>query len=246
MQYISGMQALNLKCSLETCGDWHQSAISWKHLNLKESNGSLLGDYGIEQSSCVPEHNGIFYTANHIRALLDLIEDCNFGLAQGMCNDFIDNDRYNHEIFTKILYFQNLNHWDAINQFMGKEYKMKWLNFASKNRLKILRKTDNIKLANLNTINNMGVYELNRFAQKKAVEYSTKDRISDLYYIVFICNNYMEKLDKSTKNIIRDCLMGKGIEQFDYLVATHTKLRIDMSEFASNYLNMYKRLSILE
>ena len=29
MKYISGINALNLPCSLDTCGDWHTSALQW-------------------------------------------------------------------------------------------------------------------------------------------------------------------------------------------------------------------------
>lgn len=43
MRYLSGIHALNLKCELDTCGDWHQSAIQWERLKLYESNESLWG-----------------------------------------------------------------------------------------------------------------------------------------------------------------------------------------------------------
>ena len=50
MEYISGIHALNLPCELETCGDWHTSALQWKRPLMRESNGSLFGDYGIEKT----------------------------------------------------------------------------------------------------------------------------------------------------------------------------------------------------
>ncbi len=49
MKYISGIHALNLRCSLQTCGDWHQSGIQWKMPTVRESSNSLFGDYGIEK-----------------------------------------------------------------------------------------------------------------------------------------------------------------------------------------------------
>lgn len=58
MKYISGVQALNLPCSLDTCGDWHTSALQWQVLNYKDTEQSILGDWGIESCSCVPEHKG--------------------------------------------------------------------------------------------------------------------------------------------------------------------------------------------
>ncbi len=74
MKYISGIYALNLRCSLETCGDWHTSSFSWEKLHFWESEGSFFGEYGIEPVIFVPEHEGEpLYQANHIRALLDML-----------------------------------------------------------------------------------------------------------------------------------------------------------------------------
>ena len=88
MKYITGIHALNLPCQLETCGDWHQSAIQWAYPQMRESAGSLFGDYGIEGNHCIPEHPGeTFYVANTIRACMDLLYEGNFALAQGMKDD---------------------------------------------------------------------------------------------------------------------------------------------------------------
>lgn len=129
MQYISGIHALNLECELDTCGDWHQSAIQWERLKLYESNGSLWGDYGIETDKQIPEHTEHYNTANHIRALLDLLYEGKFTIAQGMRNDFICTDKYNDEIFEKVYMMRHLSHWEAIDKFMSKEYKCLWLDF---------------------------------------------------------------------------------------------------------------------
>jgi hypothetical protein len=37
MLYLSGIHALNLPCSLLTCGDWHTSGINWHGFVLLES-----------------------------------------------------------------------------------------------------------------------------------------------------------------------------------------------------------------
>jgi hypothetical protein len=66
MKYVSGLHALNLKCELLTCGDWHQSAIQWLNVPPMESAESVFGDYGIEFGKTMPEHKGIFNVANHI------------------------------------------------------------------------------------------------------------------------------------------------------------------------------------
>ncbi len=49
MKYISEIHALNLNCSLDTCGDWHQSSLIWTPIKLYESNAFIWNDYGIEK-----------------------------------------------------------------------------------------------------------------------------------------------------------------------------------------------------
>jgi len=129
MQYLSGIHALNLPCELVTCGDWHQSAIQWERLNLLNSENSLFGNYGIELNKEVPRHTEVFNVANHIRALLDLLQQSKFSIARGMNEDFICNDTYMEEIFKKVTLMKNEENWSAIDRFMGKEYFSKWLEY---------------------------------------------------------------------------------------------------------------------
>ena len=129
MRYITGVHALNLPCSLETCGDWHCSALQWEKPNIRESEHSFFGDYGIEQDVTIPEHAETYAAANHIRALLDLLELGKFSVAQGMNRDFICNDRYTEEIFDKVYSMKSLPGWHEIDRFMGREYYGKWLNY---------------------------------------------------------------------------------------------------------------------
>jgi hypothetical protein len=132
MQYITGVHALNLPCSLLTCGDWHQSALRWENITYRDSDTGLFGDYGIETCSAVPEHNGTYAAANHIRALLDLLETGVFSVAQGMNGDFICNDDYTDEVFGKVALMKTLPHWREIDRFMGREYYSKWLDYKKK------------------------------------------------------------------------------------------------------------------
>jgi len=129
MKYVSEIFALNIPCSLETCGDWHCSALNWNKLRFKESDGSIWNDYGIEKGKSVPEHDGLYNVANHIRALLDLLEASNFSIAQGMRDDYICNDKYTDEIFLKVAMLSDRTNWNDVDLFMGKEYCGKWLKF---------------------------------------------------------------------------------------------------------------------
>lgn len=129
MRYITGIQALNLPCSLETSGDWHLTTTHWEELKMLDTETSPFGTYGIEKRNRVPFHPGEHFCANHIRACLDLIEQGNFSSAQGMRDDYICNESYNKEIFEKVMLLKNRPNWDEIKNFMGREYKCKWLDF---------------------------------------------------------------------------------------------------------------------
>lgn len=136
MKYITGQHALNIPCSLFTCGDWHQSAIQWDLPYFRDSNDSIFKDYGIEQDKKIPEHIEKYNVANHIRAILDLLEVGNFSLAQGMNKDFICNDEYTDEIFEQVRKLRDTPYWDEIDKFMGKEYFSEWLKY--KKRFEVL------------------------------------------------------------------------------------------------------------
>ena len=73
MKYISGVFALNIEDSLETCGDWHTSALDWNRIRLVESDNTIFKDYGIERDKKIPEHTGVYNVANTLRAVLDLM-----------------------------------------------------------------------------------------------------------------------------------------------------------------------------
>ncbi|MDR3120878.1 MAG: hypothetical protein LBU58_06050 [Clostridiales bacterium] len=135
MKYITGVHALNLPCSLLTCGDWHASALRWRNITFGETENSVFGSYGIEYEKKIPEHMEHYAAANHIRALLDLLELGNYPAAQGMNRDFICNDDYTEEIFNKVSLMKELPNWGEIDSFMGKEYYSKWLNYKKRTRL---------------------------------------------------------------------------------------------------------------
>ncbi|MGI6075056.1 MAG: nucleotidyl transferase AbiEii/AbiGii toxin family protein [Pyramidobacter sp.] len=142
MRYITGLQALNLTCSLDTTGDWHQPCLDWRHLLLWDTDTAFYKDYGIEENSHVPEHPGeTFKTANHIRALLDMLYARDFGNAQGMNRNFIDQPLYEGEIFAKVMKMRRLPYWNEIDRFMEREFLMRWVSFRGRSENKVQRGT---------------------------------------------------------------------------------------------------------
>lgn len=131
MEYITGIHALNIDCSQETPGDWHTSALKWEKLTVSQVETSYFGDYGLEYDVTIPEHNGVFTVANHIRAVLDLMVSDSLYLVKGMRENFISNEMYIEEIFEKVYELRFLNHWNKIYEFMRREYFRKWSLFVS-------------------------------------------------------------------------------------------------------------------
>ena len=134
MKYLTGIHALNLPCKLNTCGDWHCSGLRWKNLSFKESEQSVWGDYGIETHRSIPflSETNTYNVANHIRALLDLLYEGNFSVAQGMKEDFICTDEYDEEIFGKVFMLKDSSRWFLVNKFMQAEYGEQWEHYLIK------------------------------------------------------------------------------------------------------------------
>lgn len=129
MKYISGIPALNILCSLETPGDWHAPSVNWKSLDLYESEEMFFNNYGIEKNKTIPQNIQKYNVANHIRAILDMFQLDNFAYLKEMRNNFIETDKYDDEIFNKVYSMKVLPHWKRIDDFMEKEYMLKWISY---------------------------------------------------------------------------------------------------------------------
>lgn len=129
MLYISGRAALNIPCQLETDGDWHRLSIDWDNVRLRRSSDSIFGEYGIEKQREVSWLKEPVNVANHLRALLDLLDDGQLSTARGMRSDYINNDQYTKELMDHVWMLRDRPHWDAIDQLMGREYAMIWVRY---------------------------------------------------------------------------------------------------------------------
>ena len=133
MKYITGIFALNIEDSLETCGDWHTSALDWNKIKLKESDDTIFGDYGIESNKTIPEHQDLYNVANTLRAVLDLMTEGMLGYLKGFRDDFFCTDIYNKEFFEKVIMLRHLKFWKDINILMKREFMFEWDNFLKEN-----------------------------------------------------------------------------------------------------------------
>lgn len=130
MLYLSGVYALNIENTLNTCGDWHTSALDWSNIRLEDSTNSILGDWGIEMDKRIPEHTELYNVADDLRAILDLMQkEENLGYLKGFRDDFICTDEYNNIFFQKVILLRNLKHWPSIDELMQREFMFEWQNF---------------------------------------------------------------------------------------------------------------------
>lgn len=129
MEYITGIHALNIENSLNTCGDWHTSALKWQNIEVLESTKSIFGNWGIEQNKKIPEHKGFYNVANDLRAILDMLEQGRVRYLKGFYNDFIGTDEYNTEFFKKVILLKDSKYWNEINHLMKMEFMWEWDKF---------------------------------------------------------------------------------------------------------------------
>lgn len=97
----------------------------------------------------------------------------------------------------------------------------------------------------INEIGGIAVYRIDSLCAMKANAYSGRDKIRDLYDLVFICGRYWDELSAQIQSIVRNAVEFKGIEQFDYLINDQQDELIDTNKLADDFLRMYDKLGLL-
>ena len=125
--------------------------------------------------------------------------------------------------------------------------KRAYIHYGGSKPLKIeVQYRDYINPHNVVTVNNILVYSINTLAIKKANAFQHRDKVRDLYDIVFIYKYYRNQLTDNTLDQIRDVLAFKGLEQFDYLMHDKANLDplIDYNELLNDFIIMYQSLGL--
>ena len=112
-------------------------------------------------------------------------------------------------------------------------------------KIEVSYRNKNIERANCVEINDIHVYNVNRLAKMKAMAYASRDKIRDMYDLSFICAGFWDELSKETKESIKDALEYKGLEQFEYILATQPDELINEEELLSGFLQMYDKIGLL-
>ena len=238
MKYITGVQALNLPCSLNTSGDWHRTAIKWEQLTSRESCESVFGEYGIETCSCVPFHPGAHHVANHLRACLDLIEAGNFSLAQGMRDDFLCDNTLDQDLFEHVLLLKDSERWEDIVRFMGMEYDTSWLKFLAEKALPVPLLPSHKQ------------YSQRRETQKQeslsalTAAWSVHKRIDDLERLMNFTLGHFDELTGSERDVVVCSLAYVKLPYIQYAFEVEAVPPEKRSEIFSGLLGLCRKLGL--
>lgn len=249
MRYVTGIHALNLPCSLQTCGDWHKTSLDWSEPRMQESEGSLWGDYGIETNVEIPCHAGHFNVADHIRALLDMLEKGEYGLAQGMRDDFICNDAYTPEIFEKVSMMRNLAGWEETDKFMGEEYFCQWLEYKKAQGMPMAEKkrppADCLALmdeeAIKRKIKETGLEQMILYACWEAVQ--RKD-LRSLYEFCTLLNRFIGGISEEGRFDMGNAMSYYLYERVRYMICTQEDGLVDTGKLVREFRRMQENLRI--
>lgn len=89
------------------------------------------------------------------------------------------------------------------------------------------------------------VYSINSLCVMKLTAYNNRDKLRDLYDIVFIGLCYYERLNSVVKLMLSQSLQFKGLDHYDYLVRTQNDPLINTDKLAADLLSLMARLGIL-
>lgn len=238
MKYISGKQALNIPCSLNTCGDHHIYVTLWDKLNMLESDDSIFKDYGIEKCNSVSNYPGEYYVANTLRALLDLLAEGEFIYTQEIREKFIGNEEYTQEFMEKVLLLKDSKYWNEIDMFMGMEYTIDWLEFKEANNIayKKMSIENDIKYTEIEDINKRLLYAITRYLERGTIE--------DAYMLVNILKNHKDKIEKSLILQVTYALEYCGMDYIYYIAKTQQNEHVDNDKLIADFLVLHKLLGL--
>lgn len=95
-------------------------------------------------------------------------------------------------------------------------------------------------------INGVKIYNIDKLFGMKLNAYNGRDKLRDLYDIVFIFKNYKEALPSFAIDQLKYSLSFKGLEQFDYLIETQDDELVDKNKLAEDFLNVFDELGLID
>jgi len=147
-------------------------------------------------------------------------------------NDFCDINNYSYRIAKDT---------DTVKRFM-----IDYGDSGHPLKIEISYRRKDIDKNNCVKINGTLVYNINTITGMKINAYLSRDKIRDLYDVIFICDNFWDDLSNKEKEQITEAFEYKGLEQFDYLVENAENLPddIDIDKLAEDFLTVYDKIGL--
>lgn len=106
-------------------------------------------------------------------------------------------------------------------------------------------KQGNIQPTAYTEINGILVYGITQILSQKISAYYGRDRLRDLFDIVFIAKNYWIYIPESHRELLVEALYYKGLEHFDYIIREQSDELIDKDVLAGDFLELFDKLGLM-
>ena len=160
----------------------------------------------------------------------------------------IDLDSINHETIKKIIpeFCKKYNYQFRIAKDTNtvQRYFINYGNIEIPLKIEISFRNKDLSEKDCERVNGYRVYNIDKIGKLKAIAYSARDKIRDLYDVCFIINNYEDKL-KESKDILSIALANKGLENFDYLSKNEVDHDLNLDELAESFLIAIDKVGII-
>lgn len=147
-------------------------------------------------------------------------------------------------IFEKVYLLKDEPNFTQINDFMLKEYRMKWVNFCKISNInRLINNNNNDDIINSTSID---LHCINKITYNNLLKFQNKVILVNLYNIIFLIKNYWEKLSDATKDNIKDSFSHKGIDYFEMLLETQSDELIDKEKLQNDFIDIWNKVGLNE
>ena len=97
---------------------------------------------------------------------------------------------------------------------------------------------------NIVKVNGIQTYELSVLTEKKVKAFDQRDKLRDLYDLIFICKEKWNDIDDRAKENIKDSFSHKGIEYFETIVEVQKDEFIDSKKLEEDFIDIWDKIEL--
>ncbi len=173
---------------------------------------------------------------------IELIESGNFIDASSMRTGFFNENTDICEIFELVWELHDLDNWEDIDRYMGREYLCDWINFKASlgeltDRSLVFERERDFDLDDEDL-------PLDRTIRDLVGDLVEKNEICDLYDILYLCCSRYDDLGPDIKGLLQTFFIYFDERHMDYIITTQYDPDIDEDELRDLYRDMVGRLEL--